>query len=113
MARTPRLGKTERALKARGIEMPSITVFRQKMADDKYGFRKTSDFLSGSGHQVGIGDNTTSTINAMKSVNSLNGEIRFEEEIEQSDKNINIPVSSKNNPIIHQFMSPYPQELSL
>tara|TARA_R100000781_G_scaffold16360_1_gene13416 strand:- start:3263 stop:3592 length:330 start_codon:yes stop_codon:yes gene_type:complete len=109
MARKPRLGKTERALKARGIEMPSITVFKQKMADDKYGSRPTSDFFSGSGHQVGIGVNTTSTVNALKSVNSLNGEIRYAEQMAKSDENINIPVSSKNQPLF----SVYPRELSL
>ena len=31
MARTKRLGKTERALRAQGIDMPALNVFRQRM----------------------------------------------------------------------------------
>ena len=116
MARKPRLGKTERALKAQGIEMPSITVFRQKMANDKYGYRPTSRYLSGNGHQVGIGDNTTSTINAMKSVNSLNGEIGYAEQMAKGDKNINLPFQMNGkyyDADSQPLFSVYPRELSL
>ena len=117
MARKPRLGKTERdLLKSHGLEMPSLTVFKQRMTNDPYKFDDTSRYFSGSGHQVGIGLNTTSTVNALKSVNSLNGEIRFEKDLRNGDKNINLPFlmngkyfDANNNPLF----SPYPQELSL
>ena len=116
MARTKRLGKTERALRAQGIEMPSLNVFRQRMSNDKYGFDKTSRYFSGNGHQVGIGDNTTSTVNAFETVRARNGEILFEKDLRKGDKNINLPFlmngkyfDADNNPLF----SPYPQELSL
>jgi len=83
---------------------------------DEYGNRKTSDFFSGSGHQVGIGVNTTSTVNALKSVNSLNGEIRFKKDLINGDKNINLPFlmngkyfDADSQPLFSQ----YPQGVSL
>ena len=117
MARKPRLGKTERdLLKSQGIVMPSITVYRQRMANDPYKFDDTSRYFSGSGHQVGIGLNTTSTVNALKSPNALNGEIRFKKDLIKGDKNINLPFQMEGkyyDADSQPLFSPYPQELSL
>ena len=55
---------------------------------DEYGNRDTSNFFSGNAHQVGIGDNTTSTVNALATVRALNGQRNYRNQLARGRYNI-------------------------